>query len=493
MTSEDQLIKQRLEKLKELMDKGIKPYEVYKYKTNSCAKEVFEKNKDLKKEDKSKELVRLAGRVMNLRFMGKASFGHIQDNSGKIQFYVREDDIGEKNYNLFKKLDLGDFIGVEGNVFRTKMGEISIWVKKLEILCKALRPLPEKWHGLKDVEIRYRQRYVDLIVNPNVKEVFEKRSKIIKAMREFLDSKGYLEVEIPTLQQVYGGANARPFTTHLNALNIDLYMSISPELYLKRLIVGGFDKVFTICKNFRNEGVDKTHNPEFTMMECYSAYEDYEDMMKLTEEMVSYIAKKVNGSTKVKYQGREIDFKKPWMRMTIKEAIKKYVKIDVNKLSDKELKEVLINYNIEYEGDFSRGLAIELIFEELVEDKLIQPIFITDYPKESTPLCKLKRGNNELIERFEPFVNGWEIGNAYSELNDPILQKKLLREQEEKGRGGDEEAQPYDDDFVRALEYGMPPTGGLGIGIDRLVMLLTDSATIRDVILFPIMKPQTDE
>jgi len=486
---ENKLVKERLKKLEFLKSKGKNPFDVYSYNVNSNSEKILEDNKKLKNEEKTKKKVSIAGRIITLRGMGKASFAHIQDEKGQIQIYVRKEDLG-KDYELFKQLDIGDIIGVKGDIFKTGRGEISVWVKKLEILSKSLRPLPEKWHGLKDKEIRYRQRYVDLIVNSEIKDVFDKRSKIISFMREYLDKEGFLEVEIPTLQPVYGGANARPFETHLNALNMKLFLSISPELYLKRLIVGGLEKVYTLCKNFRNEGVDKTHNPEFTMMECYSAYDDYEDVMKLTEKMVEDIVKKVNGDTKVKYQGKVIDFKVPWKRIPMKKAIEKYLKIDVDKFDDEKLKSFLKKNKIEYEGKFNRGLAIQLIFEELVEDKLIQPTFVIDHPKESTPLCKKKRGDEELIERFEVFINGWEFANAYSELNDPLLQKKLLEEQDEKGRGGDEEAHPMDEDFVRSLEYGMPPTGGLGIGVDRLVMLLTDSESIRDVILFPMMRPE---
>ena len=353
--------------------------------------------------------------------------------------------------------------------------------------------MPEKFHGLKDTEIRYRQRYVDLIVNPEVKEVFLKRSKIIKAIREFLDSKGFIEVDIPTLQPQYGGANARPFKSHINAWDMDLYLSISPELYLKRLIVGGFEKVYFLGKSFRNEDSDKTHNPEFTMMECYQSYVDYNDMMVLTEDLYNYVAMEVLGTTKIEYQGSVIELKKPWKRITMIAAIKEYGKLDVTKLSDEELLEKCLAFHLEVNRTTARGLLIAGLFEQLVEEHLIQPVFITDHPKETTSLCKVKRGNNDLIERFEPFINGWEIGNAYSELNDPIIQENLFREQEEKGRGGDEEHHPMDEDYVNALEIGMTPTGGLGLGIDRMTILLTNAVSIRDVILFPTMRPQTDK
>lgn len=491
MQPEDQLIQQRKQKLKNLREKGIDPYP-YSFPRKDFAKDILEKNKKTKKGETTKNKVIVAGRIVSLRTMGKASFAHIQDQTGKIQIYVKEDVVGKDSYSLFTKLDLGDFIGARGDVFRTKRGEISVWAKKLELLAKSLRPLPEKWHGLKDVEARFRQRYLDLVSNQEVKDVFILRSKIISAVREFLDSRGFIEVEVPVLQPVYGGANAKPFKTHINAYNLDLFLSVSPELYLKRLIVGGLERVYTICKNFRNEGVDKTHNPEFTMMECYEAYSDYNDMMKLTEDLVNYAAKKVLGVNKIVYQGRKIDLKKPWKRLSMFDALKKYAKMNVHNLDDRELRDLLLNYNIEYKGDFSRGLAIELLFEHLVEDKLVQPTFITDHPKETTPLCKLKRGNHNLIERFEPYINGWEVGNGYSELNDPILQKKLLEEQAKKLRAGFEEAQPMDQDFIKAIEHGMPPCGGLGIGIDRIVMLLTNASSIREVILFPIMKPESE-
>lgn len=477
------LTQQRKKNLEDLRKLGVEPYP-YSYKKDTNAEDI--QKLKLKKEEKSNKKVSLAGRIITLRPMGKATFGHLQDETGKVQFYIKEDQI--KNYNILKKTDIGDFIGINGNPFKTKRGENSIWVKEFTFLSKSLSPLPEKWHGLKDVETRYRQRYVDLIVNPEVKQTFILRSKIIDAVREFMKNNGFIEVETPTLQPTYGGANARPFKTKINAWNIDLYLSISPELYLKRLIVGGFEKVYTICKNFRNEGVDKTHNPEFTMMESYAAYWDYNDKMKFTEELYEYVAKKVLGTTKIDYQGTKIDLKKPWKRLTMLDAIKQYLEIDIEKYDDKELKRELKEHNLEF-YHYSRDLAIELLFS-LVEPKLIQPVFITDHPKESTPLCKLKRGNHELIERFEPFINGWEIGNAYSELNDPLQQKQLLEEQEVKGRGGDEEYHPMDEDFIRSLEIGMPPTGGLGLGIDRMVMLMTNAKTIRDVILFPTMRPE---
>ncbi len=491
MSTEERLIAERLQKLEEIKKLGINPYP-YSFDKKDNTKEILEKFSKLKKEEKTKSKVSIAGRITAIRKMGKASFGNLLDTTGKIQFYIREDEVEKENYELFNKLDLGDIVGIEGTVFRTKMGEISVWTNKITLLCKSLRPLPEKYHGLKDIEIRYRQRYTDLVANPEVREAFIKRAEITKAVREFLDNQSFIEVDIPTLQPQYGGANARPFRTHINAWDMDLYLSISPELYLKRLIVGGFERVYSLGKNFRNEDADTTHNPEFTMMECYAAYKDYNYMMELTEDLYIYVAKKVLGTTKINYQGKEIDLKKPWKKITIFDALKQYGKLDVTKLSDKELYEKAKKLNLDVDKETSRGLIIQELFEELVESNLIQPTFILDHTKETTSLCKLKRGNKDLIERFEPFINGWEIGNAYSELNDSVLQKELLKQQEEEGRGGNEEYHPMDEDFINALEIGMPPTGGLGLGIDRMVMLFTNSASIRDVILFPTMKPQTD-
>jgi lysyl-tRNA synthetase class 2 len=400
-------------------------------------------------------------------------------------------------YKVIKKLDIGDIIGVDGKVFATKTGEISVHAENFTLLTKSLRPLPEKYHGLQDKELRYRKRYLDLMMNPDVRETFIKRSMMMSAIRDFFQKRGFMEVETPTLQLIYGGANARPFVTHINAWDMTMYLSISPELYLKRLLVGGFEKVFTICKNFRNEGVDRSHNPEFTMLECYQSWVDYEEMMRIMEECFEHVCKAVNnGSTKVKhvYQGEEVelDFKAPWPRMGMLEAIEKHAGLDVSTMDDEQLKDTLRNYNIDYEGDFSWGLAVQLIFEELVEDKLVQPIHIIDHPKETTPLCKKHRGDDRLIERFESFCMGSELCNAYSELNDPILQRELLEQQAEELRGGAEEAHPMDEDFVQSIEYGMTPAGGLGFGVDRMAILLTGVESIRDVILFPTMKPLTE-
>lgn len=486
MQPEELLIKQREQKLQAIRNLNIEPYP-YSFDQKDFTKDILNKFKSLKKEQKTKKNVSIAGRIVSLRIMGKASFGHIQDATGKIQFYIRQDEV-KKLYQLFKNLDIGDIIGIKGTVFRTKLGEISVWTKDLTLLAKSLRPMPEKYHGLQDTEIRYRQRYLDLIVNPEIKEVFIKRTKIIDALREFMNKKGFLEVDTPVLQTIYGGANARPFKTHINALDMNLFLRISNELYLKKLIVGGFEKVYEFSKDFRNEGIDRTHNPEFMLMECYQAYVDYRSIAKLTEDLFIYVAKKVLGTTKINYQGRIIDLKKPWKRLTMTDSLKKYAKIDIKKLTDEKIKEILKKHKIQLKEPYTKSLATVAIFEELVQPRLIQPIFILDHPKETTPLCKIKRGNPQLIERFEPIINGWELGNAYSELNDPKIQRKLLQDQARSLKAGHEEAHPMDEDFIKALEYAMPPTGGLGIGIDRMVMLFTNSQSIRDVILFPFMK-----
>lgn len=487
MDPEQQLINERLAKIEEMRKNKIEPYP-YSFDKKDNAAELQEKFKTLKPEESAK-VSQIAGRIMSIRNMGAIAFMHIQDDSGKIQLYFSKEILKDRMDSL-KYFDMGDFIGAKGKVFRTKRGELSIEVKEFEMLSKALRPMPEKFHGIADPEIKYRKRYLDLLTDPEVKKVFVLRSKIISAVREFLDTKGFIEVEIPLLQPVYGGANAKPFKTKINAWDMDMFLSISPELYLKRCIAGGFEGVYTICKNFRNEGVDRTHNPEFTMMECYWAYRDYNDMMVLTEELYEFVCKKVLGATDVKYKEHTLNFRKPWQRISMIDAIKKHTNIDIRNMKDKEIQMTMLDYKVKYEGPYNRGRAIEAIFDQLVSEKLIQPTFITDHPKESTCLCKQKRGDKEHIERFEPFVMGWEIGNAYSELNDPVLQKKLFEEQAEAGRGGNEEAHQMDDDFVVAMEHGMPPMGGLGLGIDRMVMLLTNAESIRDVILFPTMRPR---
>jgi lysyl-tRNA synthetase class 2 len=486
MTREDLMLNERLKKIESLRKKGVEPYP-YSYSVSHNIGEIIEKNKDLKPEAKTNQKVKVAGRILSIRQFGKINFCPIADSTGSIQLVFEESnckDLGD----FLKFFDTGDFIGVEGIVFKTKRGELSILVKNFQMLSKALKPLPEKWHGLQDKELRYRQRYIDLIINPKIKETFVLRGKIIKMIKEFLDSRGFIEVDTPILQPIYGGAAARPFTTTLNDLKMKIYLRISNELYLKRLLVGGFDKVYEFAKDFRNEGIDRTHNPEFLMVEIYQAYSDYNDMMKLCEETIEYTAKKVLGKTEIEYQGTKINLKAPWQRITMYDAIKKYAKIDVTKMNEKELRAKAEELKIKDASKLSRGLLIAEIFKETCEKNLVQPTFVTDFPKETSPLCKAHRKNPDLIERFEPYINGWEIGNAYSELNDPQFQKKLLEEQAKLLRAGDEEANPYDEDFVNAIEHGMPPTGGLGIGIDRIVMLFTNSESIRDVILFPFMK-----
>ena len=487
----------KLKKLQELQQMGVNAYP-YTYNQTHHANEIQEKYASIIKEEHTEDTVSVAGRIMLRRVMGKASFISLQDQSGKVQLYLTQDILGEEQYQIFaKKTDVGDIIGVEGKIFRTKMGEITVEVASAKMLCKSLLMLPEKFHGLKDIELRYRQRYVDLFVNPETKETFMKRSKMIKVIRDFFDEKGVIEVETPTLQTIYGGANAKPFITHINTWDMPMFLSISPELYLKRLLVGGFERVFTICKNFRNEDVDTSHNPEFTMLEIYQAYADYRTMMEYLEQVYEKACLAVNGTTKVKhnYKGEEvvIDFKAPWKRMTMLDAIKHYANIDASKMSEAHLQNLIEDSNIKYEGNFSWGLGVQLLFEEYVEEKLVQPIHIIDHPKESTPLCKLHPKDERLIERFESFCLGMELCNAYSELNDPILQRKLLEEQAKQLRGGAGEAHPMDEDFINAMEYGMPPAGGLGFGIDRMAVVLLEQASIRDVILFPTMKPWVEE
>ena len=482
---ENRLIAVRKEKLAELQEQGRDPFHITKYDRTHTSCEIKENYEELEGKD-----VSIAGRIMAKRIMGKASFCHIQDANGKIQSYVSLNDLGEESYKDFKSFDIGDIIGIKGFVFKTKTEEISVHAKEVILLTKSLRPLPEKFHGLKDMDLRYRQRYVDLIVNPEVKKTFEIRSKIIKEIKNVLDSKGYLEVDTPILNTIAGGAAARPFITHHNTLNMDMYLRIANELYLKRLIVGGFDKVYEMGRMFRNEGMSIKHNPEFTSIELYSAYEDYNDMMDISEEIISTVASKVLGTTKITYQGTEIDLTPKWRRITMIDSIKEVTGVDFNEIeTDVEAADALRKMGIPIEGTISRGEAINLAFEEKVEATLIQPTFIYDYPVEISPLTKRKPSDPRLVERFELFIGGREYGNAYSELNDPIDQYERFLDQARQKAAGNDEANDMDEDFVQALEYGMPPTGGLGIGIDRLIMLLTDSASIRDVILFPTMKP----
>lgn len=480
------LMKVRREKLDKLKEEGKNPFELTKFNRTHTSKNIIDNYEDLENKD-----VTVAGRLMAKRIMGKASFCHIQDSDGKIQSYVSINDLGEESYKHFKEYDIGDIIGITGFVFKTRTGEVSIHAKEVTLLTKSLRPLPEKFHGLKDNDLRYRQRYVDLIVNPEVKETFILRSKILKEIRKFMDDKGYMEVETPSLTTVATGDAARPFTTHHNTLDLDMYLRIAPELNLKRLIVGGIDKVFEIGKNFRNEGMDIKHNPEFTNMEFYSAYEDYNDMMNITEELVSTVAKNVLGKTKITYDGNEIDLAPGWNKITMIDAIKQETGVDFNTIkNDEEAQAIAKEKGVEFdEIKNTKGHIINEFFETFVEKTLIQPTFVMDYPVEVSPLTKRKKEQPELVERFELFIGGREYANAYSELNDPIDQYERLLKQVEAREKGDEEAGGMDEDFVNALEIGLPPTGGEGVGLDRLIMLLTNSASIRDVLLFPTMKP----
>ena len=480
----NQLLKVRRDKLKDLQDNGKDPFVITKYDVTHHSQEVKDNFATLEGQS-----VSLAGRVMSKRVMGKASFCHIQDLQGTIQSYVARDSIGEEEYKAFKKMDIGDIVGLKGEVFKTKTGEISIHASEVTLLSKSLQILPEKFHGLTNTDIRYRQRYVDLIMNPEVKDTFIKRSQIIKEIRNFLDGRGFMEVETPMLVSNAGGAAARPFETHYNALDEDVKLRISLELYLKRLIVGGLERVYEIGRVFRNEGVDTRHNPEFTLMELYQAYTDYEGMMELTESMFRYLAEKVCGSAVIKYNETVIDMSKPFERITMIDAVKKYSGVDFSQVAtDEEAKALADEHHIEYEARHKKGDIINLFFEEFCEDKMIQPTFVMDHPVEISPLTKKKPENPELVERFELFIYGREMCNAYSELNDPIDQRERFAAQEEAFAAGDEEANHTDEDFLNALEIGMPPTGGIGYGIDRLVMLLTDSQAIRDVLLFPTMK-----
>ncbi|HIY62859.1 MAG TPA: lysine--tRNA ligase [Candidatus Mediterraneibacter stercoripullorum] len=480
----NQLRKVRREKLAELQQSGKDPFVITKYDQTHHSQEI----KDNFDELEGKQ-VSIAGRMMSKRVMGKASFCNVQDLKGNIQSYVARDSVGEENYKEFKKLDVGDVIGITGEVFRTKTGEMSVHASHVTLLSKSLQILPEKFHGLTNTDIRYRQRYVDLIMNPEVKDTFIKRSKILSAIRRYLDGEGFMEVETPMLVSNAGGAAARPFETHFNALNEDLKLRISLELYLKRLIVGGLEKVYEIGRVFRNEGLDTRHNPEFTLMELYQAYTDYNGMMDLTEKLYRHVAQEVLGTTKIVYNGIEMDLGKPFERITMVDAVKKYAGVDWNEVETLEqARQLAKEHNIEFEERHKKGDILNLFFEEYVEEHLVQPTFVMDHPIEISPLTKKKPENPDYVERFEFFMNGWEMANAYSELNDPIDQRERFKAQEEQLAQGDEEANTTDEDFLNALEIGMPPTGGIGFGIDRMCMLLTDSAAIRDVLLFPTMK-----
>ena len=482
----NELIKVRRQKLADLQAAGKNPFEIMKYDVTHHSKEI----KDNFEELEGKE-VAVAGRLMFKRVMGKASFCNVQDLQGGIQAYVARDEIGVESYQDFKKMDIGDIVGIKGKVFATKTGEKSIHAEEVILLSKSLKPLPEKFHGLTDTDTRYRQRYVDLIMNEESKEVFIKRSKIISKIRSYLDGQGFMEVETPMLVSNAGGASARPFETHYNALSEDVKLRISLELYLKRLIVGGLEKVYEIGRVFRNEGVDTRHNPEFTLMELYQAYTDYHGMMDLTENLYRYLAEEVCGGTKIQYKDFEIDLGKPFERITMVDAVKKYSGVDFKEIKTlEEARAAAEEHHVEYEERHKRGDILNLFFEEFVEDKLIQPTFVMDHPVEISPLTKRKPEDPDYVERFEFFMNGWEMANAYSELNDPIDQRERFKAQEELLAQGDEEANTTDEDFLNALEIGMPPTGGIGFGIDRMCMLLTNSAAIRDVLLFPTMKTQ---
>ena len=491
----NELIRQRLKKLEEFRSEGVEPYRARYRVADAIAPVVAEygpQEPEALKEAQVK--VGVVGRLMSLRLMGKTAFSHIQDSTGRLQVYVRRDDIGEEAFGLFKRFDIGDFVGVEGTVFKTKTGELTVHAEAVTLLTKSLRPLPEKWHGLKDKETRYRQRYVDLVVNQDVREVFRLRSRLIQTLRHFLDARGFLEVETPMMQAVPGGAAARPFVTHHNALDMDLYLRIAPELYLKRLVVGGFERVYEVNRNFRNEGLSTEHNPEFTMLEFYQAYADYRDLMALVEKLMAHLARELLGTTTVRYKGQDIKLEPPFAVHTLRGSLSKVGGLDKAVATDLHAAlSACREREIPLKGEESLGHLQGLLLDKVVEPELIQPTFIIDFPRELSPLARAKDGEPDLVERFEFFMGGKEVANAYTELNDPLDQRERFEQQAQARAGGDEEAHPMDRDFLRALEYGMPPTAGCGIGIDRLVMVLTDSPSIRDVILFPHMRPEGGE
>lgn len=483
------LIQQRRDKLNEIREFGVEPYP-HKYEPTHTTSVIHRDFAETQETPDETQRIRLAGRIMTKRDHGKSSFAHLQDSEGRIQIYVRRDKVGAEPYLVYRRFDVGDIIGVEGVVFRTRTGELTVLVDEVQLLSKSIRPLPEKWHGLQDKQTRYRQRYADLIMNPEVKRVFIKRTQIVQAIRDMLNAQSFIEVETPVLQPIYGGASARPFTTYHHTLAQSLYLRIANELYLKRLIVGGFDRVYEFSRDFRNEGMDRDHNPEFTMLELYQAYADYLDIMALTETLIADTVARVHGTTKIPYQEHEIDFTPPWRRLTMIASIQEQSGIDAASLSADELYTAAVNAGVALAGDESKGEIIAELFDAFVEPKLIQPTFITDYPLEVSPFAKKKPDDPAFVERFEFFISGMEVGNAFSELNDPVDQRQRFIEQANRLENGDEEAFMLDEDYLRALEYGMPPTGGLGIGIDRLTMLLTNQYAIRDVILFPQMRPE---
>lgn len=476
----------RIEKLNGLRGAGIDPYP-YLYEVTHKVRDVADREKEL---SDNQTVVSVAGRVMALRGHGKTTFGHVEDKTGRVQFYARRDELGDEAYRALDLVEVGDILGIKGVLFRTKTNELTVRVGEYTVLAKALRPLPEKWHGLQDKELRYRQRYVDLIVNPGVRDVFVKRSRLIESMRQFLIARGYLEVETPILQPIYGGAAARPFVTHHNALDIDLYLRIADELYLKRLLVGGLERVFEFSKDFRNEGIDRSHNPEFTMMECYSAYEDYMAYMEMVEEMMRAIAGEMGRDGVITFAGREIDFKRPWRRVRFFDALEEATSRDFRTMKEDDILDAASRLNIDLAKVTSPARGLDLIFGEAVEPTLVDPTFVYDYPKALSPLAKDHRTIEGLVERFEPFIGGFEVGNAFSELNDPLEQRARFEEQSLMRSRGDEEAHVLDEDYLRALEYGMPPAAGLGLGIDRLTMIFTDSRSIRDVLFYPQMRPE---
>ena len=484
MQPKSDLLKRRFEKVEELRAKGLDPYP-YSFSRTHLSDQIIQDAHSLMA---SEQAVRIAGRLVSVRGHGRSNFAHLLDGAGKIQIYLRQEEVGEEPFALFRLLDIGDIIGLWGSVFKTKTGEVTVRVQGYSLLAKSLRSLPEKWHGLRDKEIRYRQRYLDLITNLQVRELFQRRSQITGAVRRFLDDRGFLEVETPVLQPIYGGAFAEPFVTRHKALGMRLFLRIADELYLKRLIIGGFDRVYELSKNFRNEGIDRDHNPEFTLLELYQAYADYGDIMQLVEEMISHVAQEVVGSLQIKYGEHALDLVPPWKRISFFDALAQRLGQDVSQWSEEQLKELLSRHQVEVRPGTGRGRLLEALFDALVEPDLIQPTFVVDYPLESSPLAKRHRERADLAERFELFVAGKELANAFTELNDPFDQRRRFQEQAKLRRAGDHQAQVIDEDFLRALEYRMPPTGGLGVGIDRVIMLLTNAPSIRDVILFPHMR-----